>query len=246
MRPTLLLLVVAGCFPGGAPGEVNVTLDSFSDLHITATEQSLEIVVGHTDDVTQSTPCPLEDANLTARLGDIPVPLITRGGKIGEDPGDDVTDALCGTVTLRLDGPAPDGPAVLQLSDSKTTVTCNVPDLKAPRTVTQVPDSDTWQWRSGQAVTLQWSPSGDLPRWTMLLSELFPVDGNARTGDGTELHEAIDGDLVRFTVPSVAPGSYGITLETWGYVPCGPHFVSANISSTFTTFSTFHTVTIVP
>jgi hypothetical protein len=108
MRPTLLFLVAAGCFPSNSgPGEVNVTIDSFSDLHITATERSFEIVVGNRYAVAQSSPCPLVDANLTARLGEIPVPLITRGGKIGDEAGDDVSDNFCGTVTLRLDGPPP-------------------------------------------------------------------------------------------------------------------------------------------
>lgn len=246
MRPILLFLVVAGCFSSG-PGEVNVTIDSFSNLHITATERSFEIVVGNRFAVAQASPCPLVDANLTARLGEIPVPLITRGGKVADEPGDDVSDNLCGTVTLRLDGPPPDGPAVLQLSDSTTTVTCNLPDLRAPRALMQIPESDTWQWRSGQAVTVQWSPSGDLPRWGTLLSELFPVVGGMRVDGATEIRNAtIDGDLMHFMVPSVAPGSYGLSLDPWGYVSCGPRSISADISTTFTVFAVHHAVTIVP
>lgn len=248
MRPILLFLVVAGCFPRGAggPGEVNVTIDSFSNLYITATEQSLEIVVGNRSSISQSSPCPLVDANLTVRLGEVPVPLITRGGKIGDEPGDDVSDNLCGMVTLRLDGPPPDGPAVLQLSDSKTTVTCNIPDLKASRALTQMPESDPWQWRSRQAVTVQWSPRGDLPRWALLLSELVPVVDGMRI-DGTEIRNTtIEGDLMHFTVPSVAPGSYDLSLDPWGYVSCDPHAASLGISSTFTVFAAHHAVTIVP
>lgn len=246
MRPTLLFLVVAGCFPAG-PGEVNVAIDSFSELHITATEQSLAIVVGKRDRFDQSSPCPLVDASLTARLGEIPVPVITRGGKIGDEAGDDVTDNVCGTVTLRLDGPPPDGPSVLQLSDSKSTVACNVPDLKAARALMQMPESDTWQWRSGQPVTVQWSPSGDLSRWGTLLSELYPVVGGMVYYDGAEiLHPTIEGDLIRFTVPSVAPGSYKLVLDPWGYANCSPHPASAAVSSTFTFFAAAHAVAIVP
>jgi hypothetical protein len=244
MRPILLFLVVAGCIPSG-PGEINVPIDSFSNLYMTATEQSLEIVVGNRLSFSQSSPCPLVDANLTARLGDVPVPLITRGGKTGDEPGDDVSDNVCGTVTLRLDGPPPKGPAVLQISDSKTTVACNIPDLKAPRALMQMPESDPWQWRSGQTVSVQWSPSGDLSRWSLLMTELTPVVVDGMRLDGTEINNTtIEGDLMHFTVPSVAPGSYELSLDPWGYVSCYPN---ASLSiSTLTGFAAHHAVTILP
>jgi hypothetical protein len=64
--------------------------------------------------------------------------------------------------------------------------------------------------------------------------------------DGTEIHNTtIEGDLMRFTVPPVAPGSYELSLDPWGYVSCDPH-ASLAISSTFAIFAAHHAITIVP
>jgi len=217
-------------------------------LRISATEQSFEVVLGARDAFDQAGPCPRVDATLTARLGEIAVPLITRGGKIGDIPGDDVSDNYCGTVKFRLDGPPPDGAAVLELADPKTRLGCTVPDLKAARELMLVPpESGTWPWRAGQAVAVQWSPSGDLRLWAGPSASLLHItDGNVIDGGADIRDEAIDGDVMRFTVPSAPPGSYELDVGTSQYVTCGPHRVSAEIASTFTRFVVGHAVAIVP
>jgi hypothetical protein len=247
MRPILLVLVLAGCFASDPEAEVAVGLDSFSMLHVTATEHSVEIVLGDRDPFTLYAPCPLVDPNLTARLGGVPVPLITRGGKIGDEAGDDVSDNRCGTVKLALDGPPPDGTAALELSDPDTGFTCNLPDLKAAREMALVPpESGTWQWRSGQAVAVQWSPSGDLQLPRQFLATLHHLTGEVIDNRVAVPGTAVDGDLVRFTVPSVPPGSYVVDLSPSWIAPCGPRPISLDISSTLTRFAADHRVAIVP
>ena len=70
----------------------------------------------------------------------------------------------------------------------------------------------------------------------------FPSSG----GPGESRDLTFDGDLVRFTVPSVPPGSYDLALGPSWVVRCNPHPASADIFSTFSTFQARHAFTIVP
>jgi hypothetical protein len=134
---------------------------------------------------------------------------------------------------------------MLEISDRTTTLRCNVPDLKATRQVMAV-SPGTWQWRSAAAVTVQWSPVSDLALWAAFpieidhVNEANVVDGIKHVGEVTS-----QGDQIRFTVPSLAPGSYQLTLGPTGPVACGTRVV-AGVGSTLTTFSATQPVTIVP
>jgi hypothetical protein len=169
MRMTLLLLVVAGCFPlpdSQGPATKDVTLAAYADLHIDASDRSLKVFLGKSHRSPTSDPCPLLGAELNAHLDGVVVPVVSRGGKIGDEPGDDVSDNICGTPQLELDVRAPDGPSLLEISDRATMIVCHLPDLRATRQVMLVPPtSGIWQWRSGEVVTVQWSPGSDLTLW---------------------------------------------------------------------------------
>ena len=229
--PLLLLLLFTGC--SSLEAETEVTLAGTSTFHVNASEQSLAIVFGDQDWVVQHAPCPVMDANLSARLNGVPVPLVTRGRKDGDEPGDDVSDNNCATPQLKLDMPPPDGPSLLEISDSATTLSCNLPDLKAVRQATLVlPES--WEWRAGQAVTMQWSPSGDLQVWNSFSIGL----ANQETWLSTGVHDLIqDGDLLHFTVPSLSPGAYRVELFPSQVVDCGPKRTTARIASKVARFA---------
>jgi hypothetical protein len=173
------------------------------------------------------------NANLTARLNGVPVPLITRGGKIAQPAGSDevITDG-CLLPTLKLDMPPPDGPSTLEVSDPSATLMCRLPDLKAAREVASVPpESDPLTWRLGQQITVQWSPSGDLPLWDSFEAELLHLNATG-SGDGTNaiLAATLEGDLVHFAIPSVPPGPYLFRLFPSMSVICGPAPHTADIS----------------
>jgi hypothetical protein len=218
-------------------------------MYIRASEQSFKVFLDDGDSSPRWGPCSVADAKLTAQLNDVSVPLVTRGGKIGESPGDDVSDNDCEPPALQLDMPPPDGPSTLTLSDSSMTLICNVPDLKAVRQATLMPpDSGTWTWRSGQAVAMQWSPSGDLRLWNLFSVEMLHLAAPNVIDDLVEIRDPIfEGDVLRFTVPpSIPPGSYILQLIPSRTVACGSQRPVAQISSTLTNFSTDHPVTIVP
>jgi hypothetical protein len=243
--PLLLLLGSAGCSGNGIPvAETDVTLAASSMFHVNASERSFAIVFGDHDHVVQHFPCPAMDANLSARINGVPVPLVTRGGHIGDEPGDDVSDNICAAPLLQLDTPPPDGPSRLEISDSATTLSCNLPDLKAVRQATLVPPvSGTWEWRAGQAVTMQWSPSGDPRVWSSFSVAL----SNQETGLSTGVHDlTLDGDLLHFTVPSLSPGAYRVELFPSEVVDCGPKRTLALIASTVARFVIDYPVAIVP
>src|SRR5215470_17624119 len=98
MRLTLPLLLVAGCAPSGEPDEIEVTLAEPIPLHIEATDRYVRVWLGehHPEGAPPSLwtePCDIVNANLTARLNGVPVPLVHRGGKIEEPAGCDEVPA---------------------------------------------------------------------------------------------------------------------------------------------------------
>lgn len=238
MRLTLPLLLVAGCAPSAEPDEIEVALAEPIPLHIYATDRYVRVWLGehHPEGAPPSLwtgPCDIVNANLTARLNGVPVPLVNRGGKIGESAGcDEVSADGCLLPTLELDMPSPDGPSTLEVSDPSATLMCRLPDLKAAREVASVPpESGPLTWRPGQQITVQWSPSGDLPLWSSFSAELLHLNATG-SGDGTNaiLAATLEGDLVHFAIPSVPPGSYVFGLYPSMSVVCGPAPHTADIS----------------
>jgi hypothetical protein len=249
VRSTLLLLVATSCnLSCGSSGEREVTLAGFSALRVYANEQSVKIVLDDGEGSPRYGPCSVTDAKLTAQLNGVSVPVIRRGGKIGESPGDDVSDNDCESPLLQLDMPPPDGSSTLELSDSAITLTCTLPDLKAARQAMLVPpQSGTWTWQPRQPVAVQWSPSGDLQLWSLITVDLLHVTPQNVIDDVFEIRNVVfDGDLVRFTVPSAPPGSYILELRPSRAVSCGSTPVEAQLTSTLTEFGIGQSVTIVP
>jgi hypothetical protein len=83
------------------------------------------------------------------------------GGKVGEDPGDDVSDNECDAPALSVATPPPDHTSHLRMSDHSGTIDCGLPDLTATRNAMLVPVGP-WDLKSGQPVTVQWSPGSDV------------------------------------------------------------------------------------
>lgn len=252
MRPPILLLPVftACIFRQEPPGDHEVTLDVYSALRIEASERSVRILlaISPTDGSRYETPgsCPIVDTDLTARLGGVAVPLVARGGKVDEAPGDDVSDNVCGAPILAIDVPPPDGASVLVLSDPALTFMCQLPDLKATRQVAVLSPGD-WTWRSGQSVTMTWSPLGDLVHWSSVHVTFEHLNAANEIDDRTEASGVTFGnDLVHVTVPPLVAGSYNVALRPSPSVTCAPKRVVATVLSSWTTFAAEHAVTIAP
>ena len=248
MRMTLLLWFAGGCFlpESQGPATVDVTLASYRELRVDASAQVFKVALGKAFLDAQAMPCPLLGPELAAQLDGVAMQVTSRGGTIGTEPGDDVDDYLCGKPRLELDMARLDGPSMLEISDRVTTFKCNVPDLKAMRQVMAVPPvSGTWQWRSGDTVTVQWSPASDLTLWATFLIEIDHVNAS---NDVDGLYQVSNvtsqGGQLRFTLPSLAPGSYQLKLGPSGAAQCGA--VVATIGSMLTTFPVTQPVTIVP
>jgi hypothetical protein len=244
MRLALPLLLAAGCATAPEPDEIEVTLAEPIPLHVRASDRHVQIVLGALYPSLDVRPCSTVSADLTARLNGVPVPLVTRGGRIGESPGD-VSANGCVLPRLELDMPPPDGSSTLELSDPSTTLTCRLPDLKAAREAALVPPApDTWTWRPGQQVTVQWSPSGDLPLWSSFSVELLHLNATGSSdGPMATLDATLEGDLVHFAIPSVSPGSYTFLVAPSLSVLCGH---GADITSMLAHFAVARTVAITP
>jgi len=122
---------------------------------------------------------------------------------------------------------------------------CHIPDLKVVHQVTPVSLSATWEWQAGQAVLLTWSPSSDLGIWSNLSVDLLHRDATNQIDSDVVVGHALQDDVVSFTVPVLAPGSYTLALRPSPTVLCGPGR-PAYLRSTLTTFDVEHAVTIVP
>ena len=245
MRLALPLLLAAGCVPSAAPDEIEVTLAEPMSLHVYASDRYFQLELGGDHSPLYTGPCSTVSANLTARLNGVPVPLVKRGSR--EPPGAGVPANGCVLPLLALDMPLPDGPPTLELSDPSATLTCRLPDLKAAREAALVPPAaDPWTWRPGQQITVQWSPSGDLPRWSSLQVELLHLNATG-SNDGLAILDATrDGDLVHFAIPSLSPGSYTFLLAPSLSTVCGSERHPADITSTVARLDVARTVAIAP
>jgi hypothetical protein len=243
MRPRLLPLLLAGCV-SPLPANTDVTLAHYRTLEIVPQDQRIDIFIGESYPLSGYFPCPLLDANVTARLNGISVPLVKRGGKIGDEPGDDVSDNVCGPPMLEFGMPPPAGPSTLELFDPAVRIVCTLPDLKAARAMTLVPPTDPWEWRASQTVTVQWSPSGDLPLWNLGISvALFRNDPSGN--DATIPDVTFDHDVMHLMIPPVPPGSYRFSVRPFPTVLCDePFHAELALPSGF--FNAEHAVTIVP
>jgi hypothetical protein len=248
MRFSWVPLIAVGCSSG--PGEQVVPLAEFSKLYIAASDQdpSFKVALDDGGGSPRWGACPVVDATLTAQLDDVSVPVVSRGRKIGESPGDDVDDNDCEPPSLALRAPLPDGVSTLTLTDGATTVICHLPDLKATRQMTLLSADQTWTWRPGQDVAVQWSPSGDLGLWKVFILEMLHLTAPNVIDDLVDIRDVtIEGDVLRFSVPSsLPPGSYILELIPPRSVACGSPLPVAEILSTSPPFGASHPVTIAP
>jgi hypothetical protein len=145
---------------------------------------------------------------------------------------------VCGTPVFHLDMPPPDGPSMLEISDPTTMLGCNLLDLKVHQVMPVPPESGTWELRSGDTVTAQWSPGGELGLDDVVTADLRHLNAANQIDDFTAIFGVTsDGDLVHFTVPSVSPGSYVLELKTSPARSCGPQVMVTLTYSTHTQVS---------
>jgi hypothetical protein len=248
MRLLLLLLVTAGCpVAGGPPGdETPVDLSYYPEVNVRASAVSTQIILGRNVRETLYAPCPAPAGPITVRLGEARATVLSPGGKLGETAGDDVADNECGPPIYEVDGPPPVGAARLDLADATSSLSCLLPDLQAARAATAA----SWEWHFGQPVTVTWTPAGDLARGTYFQVTIQRLDlqgtvvATYAVGDVTTSAE-----LVRFTVPEIAPapvGPFRVDFQLTPTVLCAPYDKPAYIQSTAARFSFSRPVTILP
>jgi len=113
--------------------------------------------------------------------------------------------------------------------------------------VKPLPDDETWTWRPGQAVELQWSPSGDLGLSRLVTVEMLHLVAPGVVNDLVQIRNVTEGDVLSFTVPSsLQPGSYILDLSPSRTVACGSPLPAAVISTTLTKFGASYPITIAP
>ncbi len=246
MRSVLLLVSVAAC--GTSAGEYSVPLAYYTSLHVMASDQSVAVILGDAIPGVQSGPCPIVSADLTGQWAGMALPLISRGGKVGDSPGDDVSDNECDVPGFRIDQPPPAGPVAVSLSDAALTITCELPDLVAARAIATA----SWDWQVGQRVVLDWSPAGDLARWTSATVTIYRRDATGAIDDSfNATGVTVAGDTLAFTVPAFradATNTYFVQASPSGRVACVATTGAAGttVASSVTMFGATHDVTLAP
>jgi hypothetical protein len=243
MRWTAFLLpIMLGC--AAPPGEVQTPLTQIHRFHIRATKDTFSVVLGDTSGQ-QSGPCVAALPDLSGLLDGVAVPVVTYGGKVGEDPGDDVSDNECDAPALSVATPPPDHASHLRMSDHSGTIDCELSDLKTMRNAMLVP-AGPWDLKSGQPVTVRWSPGSDVgPHGISVELLTFNAAGEIDrliSIDGV----VFEGDLITFTLPSVPAGPYELGFGRVAGVTCVPGSAYADLKSDATTFGFGQHITIVP
>lgn len=236
----MLPILITACAPSD---EINVALDAYHEVHVLVTERGLDVRLGDDEGVVQYAPCPIASALLQATLGDVVMSYERRGGKIGDEPGDDVSDNVCGAPRFHLDPPLASGPHPLVIAESAAlSIQCRLPDLVTPRAL----GADTWTWKPGTIATIRWTPVDDAASWEgfgLSLAHLTPDGFVDRAYDLTDV--TMGGGLLRFTVPQAPAGpDYVVAVQPRLTVPCGG--ASATLESTQISFAARHDVTIAP
>lgn len=240
MRLPALLVLISACAPAD---EIEAPLASYHELQLQISEHGLDVLIGEAQPYAQAAPCPLASAYLTAHLGDVPLTYESRGGKIGDEPGDDVSDNVCGQPRFHLDQPAT-GPAQLVVAESAaSSILCRLPDLVSPRALS----ADTWTWTAGTVATIRWTPVDDAAHWddfAVTLDRLKPDGVLEQSYPLTDV--TMGGGLIRFTVPAAPAGPrYVIAVQPRPTVRCDAGVI-ANLRSTQTSYAARHDVTIAP
>jgi len=228
----IVVMVGVGCSPSPDDVEGWVPLAQFHELHVSVSKGSLSIRLGKT--VRGGAPCPVALSDLSARLDGLAVPVVTRGsGYAGEDE--------CFAPWLMVDILPPDAESVLEISDRSGTIRCELPNLRAARQAMLVPVRP-WELKSGEPITVQWSPGGDVGLWGIALQLETTSGGEAIHVDGAVFED----DRVTFALPSKAPGAYDLVFGPAALLKCSLEGFFASVSSDFTTFAFTAPITIVP
>jgi hypothetical protein len=238
-----LACLLTGCI-SSPPGPVAVPVTSFEDLHVLARESSFRIKLGRQDVGIEVGPCHTLRPEAVARLDGRDVTIVNRGGKVGEFDGANECDAPEIIVDERPAG----GSSLLELSDSLGGTVCDLPDLWAERRATPIPElpPGPWQLRSRQQLTVQWFPASDLRIWDPTV-EFLGMDSMGRIDSLIEVRdEAVFGDLLSFTVPSLTSRSYLIEFRRASLIRCRPQTVTVEIVSAFSKLPVSHPVAVVP
>lgn len=230
----LVLLFMVGCTPNWAPDTVlQISIAEIHHFDVTVTETELSVMLG-TVDGQHAGPCEAALPELSAQLDELDVPVVTYGGKIGEDPGDDVSDNECAAPRLGVAPPALNHRSVLRMSDHTGTVACELPDLRTARKARLVP-SGPWELTSGEPVTIQWSPASDLIQ--DLSVRLLPRNAAGEIDGLIDIAgQIVNGDIVTFTLPEVPAGPYALSMDASTRLLCAPAPAAAELHSSATVF----------
>jgi len=229
------------------PGEVQTPLTQLHNFHIRATTDAFNVELGDTSGRHPSGPCVTALRDLSGLLDGLTVPVVTYGGAVEVIPGDDASagEYICAAPALSVATPPPDHASHLRMSDHSGTIDCALPDLKATRNAMLVP-AGPWDLKSGQPVTVQWSPGSDVGYHGILVA-LLTLNAAGEISGRTPIDEvAFEGDLVTFTLPSVPPGPYEFDFGQVISVMCVPGAAQADLKSDATTFGFRQHITIVP
>lgn len=196
------ILVASVVASACGPQEELTPLAEFDHLspYIRASPDLLFIELLDHRDVTA--PCAVVPDDFTARIGDLELPIESRGAWTGEFDGANE----CDLPTIRLDDPPPIEDAILELHDSSTTVRCDLGDELVPRSVAPIAGG-TWELTAGQEVTVVWSHPHDLDQSDI---EVWFRQGDTVT-PGRPTQPIAGTDQLTFLVPaSLAPGAYDV------------------------------------
>jgi len=194
-RGVLVLMFAGGCLQ---PAERHTDLVGLGpvelDLWIGAQIFTVDVEYHREPDE----PCSVLGDDFAGQIGDAPLST-APGGMVDVCHAADMYNP-CTPAPSRCEVPylgfyelpgAPD--AVLTFGDASRTIQCDLGDALVARHVVRVPDG-SWEVSRGEAVTVRWSPGGDVARLGI------DVTSGAQLGLPTPV-SSTNGDLVTFTVP---------------------------------------------
>jgi len=194
-RCVLVVVFAGGCLPSDQRhtdlvGLGPVDLDLWIGSHIVTVD-----VEHHRE---PDEPCPVLGDDFAGQIGDLALST-APGGMVDVCHAADMYNP-CSPAPPRCELPylgfyeLPGPPdAVLTFGDASRTIQCDLGDALVARSVVRVPDG-AWEVARGEAVTVRWSPGGDVARLGI------DVKSGAQLGLPTPV-SSTNGDLVTFTVP---------------------------------------------
>lgn len=171
------------------------------DIHVWPAALHVEIKSSRTAE----DPCLVLSPDVTARIGEVPVPLESRGRFSAEFDGGNE----CKAPTIHVVELPPIGDATLELADSSATLRCSLGNELVPRRALPIAEA-VWSFAAGQVATLRWSHPGDLGQFPI---ELW-LSQDTTSIERAQAQPVPGTDRFTFPIPRVTPGSYQLHWST--------------------------------